>query len=159
MRLTRSNLMRDVALFASTQLLNTTAWACTVCHSESGQQVRERIFGEAFWLNVFATLAPFGVLVGVLWAGALFVRLKKRIHFKGTTAMLLGWGLFNLVEGLINHHLLHAHHVVERLGVSVYDYLFLLSGMLFIIFGWVLIRRGEHEEVLHPGLSHRPKHA
>lgn len=50
-------------------------------------------------------------------------------------AMLAGWGLFNLVEGLINHHVLHVHHVVERLGLSIYDWLFLASGPALIALG------------------------
>jgi uncharacterized membrane protein len=52
-----------------------------------------------------------------------------------------GWGLFNLVEGVVDHHLLNAHHVVERLGVSIYDYAFLLSGVAFMAVGWALIRQ------------------
>jgi len=55
-------------------------------------------------------------------------------------AQLLGWGIFNLVEGMIDHHLLGIHHVVERLGVSIYDYLFLASGVVFIGIGVLLIR-------------------
>ncbi len=58
-------------------------------------------------------------------------------------SLLLGWGLFNFIEGLIDHHLLHLHHVVETLGVSVFDYLFLASGLVFILSGWLLIRRRE----------------
>lgn len=54
--------------------------------------------------------------------------------------MLGGWGLFNLVEGLIDHHVLHVHHVVERLGVSVYDWLFLASGPLLMGLGWMTAR-------------------
>jgi uncharacterized membrane protein len=34
-------------------------------------------------------------------------------------SMLAGWGIFNLVEGVIDHHLLALHHVIERLGLSV----------------------------------------
>jgi uncharacterized membrane protein len=55
-------------------------------------------------------------------------------------AMLFGWGLFNLVEGVVNHHVLHTHHVVERLGVSVYDWLFLGSGVLLMAVGVVMVR-------------------
>lgn len=55
-------------------------------------------------------------------------------------AQLMGWGIFNLVEGIIDHHVLGIHHVVERLGVSVYDYLFLASGIVFIGTGLLLIR-------------------
>ena len=42
--------------------------------------------------------------------------------------MVLGWGLFNLVEGIIDHHLLNVHHVVERLGDSIWDFAFLGFG-------------------------------
>jgi uncharacterized membrane protein len=55
-------------------------------------------------------------------------------------AQLTGWGIFNLVEGIVDHHLLGIHHVVERLGISIYDYLFLASGVVFIIAGLLLIR-------------------
>ena len=29
-------------------------------------------------------------------------------------SLLVGWGLFNLVEGLIDHEILRVHHVNER---------------------------------------------
>jgi uncharacterized membrane protein len=56
-------------------------------------------------------------------------------------AMILGWGLFNLVEGLIDHHILRIHHVYERLGQSVWDYVFLGFGALLVAVGWLIIRR------------------
>ena len=61
-------------------------------------------------------------------------------------AAVLGWGLFNLVEGVIDHHILHVHHLVERLGISIYDYVFLGSGVLMIGIGALIIRisRIEH---------------
>lgn len=55
-------------------------------------------------------------------------------------AQLAGWGIFNLVEGVVDHHLLEIHHVVERLGLSIYDYMFLLSGVVMILTGMLLIR-------------------
>ncbi len=55
-------------------------------------------------------------------------------------SMVLGWGIFNFVEGLIDHHILHLHHVVEALGPSVYDWLFLASGVAMILGGWAIIR-------------------
>jgi len=56
--------------------------------------------------------------------------------------LLLGWGLFNLIEGLIDHHLLGIHHVYERLGQSVWDYAFLGWGAAMVVIGWLLIRAG-----------------
>lgn len=52
----------------------------------------------------------------------------------------LGWGIFNVVEGVIDHYLLGIHHVVECLGLSAYDHLFLASGGVLIFFGSLLIR-------------------
>ena len=57
-------------------------------------------------------------------------------------ALALGWGLFNLVEGIIDHHILQIHHVVERPGHLPWDLGFLASGVLLILVGWSLIRAG-----------------
>ena len=54
--------------------------------------------------------------------------------------MLAGWGIFNLVEGVIDHHLLALHHVIERLGLSVWDWLFLASGPILIAAGLLIAR-------------------
>ena len=61
--------------------------------------------------------------------------------------LLLGWGIFNLVEGLIDHHFLGVHHVVERLGLSVYDYIFLGSGVIFILIGIWLTRSADKKSL------------
>lgn len=55
--------------------------------------------------------------------------------------LLAGWGWFNLVEGIIDHHLLDLHHVVERLGVSIWDWLYLASGVVLIVVGHRMGRR------------------
>jgi uncharacterized membrane protein len=51
--------------------------------------------------------------------------------------MLFGWGSFNLVEGLVDHHLLDIHHVRDLPAhVPAYDWLFLaIGGVLFITIG------------------------
>ena len=78
---------------------------------------------------------------------ALLFRAGRRadVPWSGRTlvgAMLAGWGTFNLVEGVIDHHVLHVHHVVERLGVSVWDWAFLGSGVVLILVGLAMIRGG-----------------
>jgi len=60
-------------------------------------------------------------------------------------AMLLGWGTFNFVEGVVDHHLLHVHHVREDLGESAWDYAFLASGVLLAGVGWLLLRAGRDD--------------
>jgi uncharacterized membrane protein len=56
--------------------------------------------------------------------------------------MILGWGIFNLVEGIIDHHLLELHHVRDLpLHVPAYDWLFLLlGGVGLIVVGWLMSR-------------------
>lgn len=62
-----------------------------------------------------------------------------------TGQLFLGWGLFNLVEGLVDHHLLGLHHVRDLpVHVPRYDWLFLgVAGLGFIVLGW-LLARGDH---------------
>lgn len=94
-----------------------------------------------FWDGIFHSftwiMTAIGVLLlfraafvrNILWSGHLLVG-----------SMFLGWGLFNLIEGITNHHILHLHHVVESRGQSIYDLCFLLSGVVLSIGGWVAIR-------------------
>lgn len=60
-----------------------------------------------------------------------------------TGQLLLGWGIFNLVEGIIDHHLLGIHHVRDMpMHVPLYDWLFLgLGGVGLILLGGALSRR------------------
>jgi uncharacterized membrane protein len=57
--------------------------------------------------------------------------------------LLLGWGLFNVAEGIIDHHLLNLHHVRDLPAhVPLYDWLFLaIGGVGFVLVGWALARR------------------
>jgi uncharacterized membrane protein len=57
--------------------------------------------------------------------------------------VLVGWGIFNVVEGVINHQLLQVHHVRDDLGGPIaWDIGFLAFGVLLIVGGWLLHRRG-----------------
>ena len=53
---------------------------------------------------------------------------------------LVGWGLFNLVEGLLDHHLLAIHHVMSGPHQGVADLAFLALGALLVLGGWLLQR-------------------
>jgi uncharacterized membrane protein len=58
--------------------------------------------------------------------------------------ILVGWAGFNLVEGVIDHHLLELHHVRDvPLHVPLYDWLFLaIGGIGLLALGYVLSRDG-----------------
>lgn len=60
--------------------------------------------------------------------------------FLGT--LLVGWGLFNLVEGLINHQILGVHHVRPGPDQLAYDLGFLAWGAGMLGLGAWLMRRG-----------------
>jgi uncharacterized membrane protein len=54
--------------------------------------------------------------------------------------MLAGWGAFNLVEGLVDHHLLGLHHVRTGSNELAYDLAFLGFGALLVVVGLALAR-------------------
>jgi len=63
-------------------------------------------------------------------------------------AMLVGFGLFNLVEGIIDHHLLGLHHVNEtapREQWIYWDVGFLVGGAAMLLGGLYLLKRGQDE--------------
>ena len=57
--------------------------------------------------------------------------------------MLAGWGLFNVVEGLVDHHLLGIHHVRSGAHRLEWDLAFLALGVALVAGGW-LLQRGAH---------------
>jgi uncharacterized membrane protein len=105
--------------------------------------LRRNIEVNMFWDRLFHALTWTTTLSGV---GLLFAAGRRAdVPWSGRTlggAMLLGWGLFNGVEGVIDHHLLHVHHVREDLGVSAWDYGFLASGVALAAAGGLLLRGG-----------------
>jgi uncharacterized membrane protein len=63
-------------------------------------------------------------------------------------SMFFGWGLFNFVEGIIDHQILGLHHVVENaLDKLPYDLAFLGSGIIFMLIGWIMARAGKDDSI------------
>jgi uncharacterized membrane protein len=95
-----------------------------------------------FWDGMFHAVTWMTTCAGV---AMLFRTAKRRdVVLSAPTfagALAIGWGMFNFVEGVIDHHVLGLHHVVERLGVSMYDWAFLASGIVLTIGGWLVVRR------------------
>jgi uncharacterized membrane protein len=72
-----------------------------------------------------------------------------RAHLGG---LLLGWGAINLVEGLIDHHLLGIHHVRDDLGAPLgWDLAFLAFGALLALAGSAMIRSARTVGAARPG--------
>ena len=54
--------------------------------------------------------------------------------------LILGGGVFNLVEGIVDHHILQIHHVRYGVNQFAYDIAFDILGLVMIIFGWFLYK-------------------
>jgi uncharacterized membrane protein len=94
--------------------------------------------------GLFHTVTWIAVLVGL---GVLYSRVTEaRRRVWGSRVlwgwMLVGWGLFNLVEGLIDHEILGIHHVRPGANQTMWDMLFLASGIVLVVGGWLLQRSG-----------------
>ncbi|WP_395309590.1 DUF2243 domain-containing protein [Mycobacterium sp. AMU20-3851] len=86
----------------------------------------------------------------LVWAGTIMTVISWRqgrlapnwsFHFG---LLLMGWATFNLVEGVIDHHILQVHHVRDDLGAPlVWDIGFLLFSVVLLIVGRLLYRRGD----------------
>lgn len=56
-------------------------------------------------------------------------------------SMLVGWGLFNLVEGIVDHHVLSIHHVRDDVADPFWwDMGFLALGAVLVLVGLALRR-------------------
>jgi uncharacterized membrane protein len=72
--------------------------------------------------------------------------------------MLMGWGAFNVVEGLVDHHLLGIHHVRTGENQTLWDVGFLIWGAAMFAGGWILKQQGwqaEHTTVHVPDVERR----
>jgi len=111
-----------------------------------------------FWDGLFHALTWCVTMMGLwaLWKAGC----NPAVPWSGRTLVgswFAGWGLFNLVESIIDHYILQVHHVVERLGLSIFDHLFLLSGVLFLAIGWGMIRAARAENTRVASLSRKTK--
>ncbi|HKG24100.1 MAG TPA: DUF2243 domain-containing protein [Thermomicrobiales bacterium] len=70
--------------------------------------------------------------------------------------LLMGWGGFNVVEGLIDHHLLELHHVRENSDHQLaWDLAFLAWGAAMLIGGWYLRRTAPTDDAFGPDTGDR----
>jgi len=93
------------------------------------------------WFHLATWLATLGGVL-LLWStmrGA--GRLPSTRSFCGY--MLAGWGLFNLAEGIVDHHVLELHHVRDLPAhLPLYDWLFLIVGGVGFILAGLALRDG-----------------
>ena len=102
---------------------------------------------NTLWDGLFHTVTWLAVLIGlgILYSRLNDTRSRNRVWASRTLWgwMLLGWGLFNVVEGLIDHQILGIHHVISGEFQVLADVVFLIFGALLMVGGWLLQRSAQ----------------
>lgn len=101
---------------------------------------------NTFWDGLFHSLTYVFIVLGliILWRAA------RRSHLRWSSKLLLGtllmgFGLFNLVEGTLSHQILGIHHVNETVAPEhwiYWDLGFLAWGAAMLTVGLALLRAG-----------------
>lgn len=107
---------------------------------------------NVFWDGLFHATTYVFVVAGLvsLWRAAH----RSHLWWSGKLllgTLLIGFGIFNLVEGTIDHHLLGIHHVNETVPEAQWIYWdlgFLLWGLAMLLGGLAIYRDGRRE-MLH----------
>ncbi len=102
---------------------------------------------NTLWDGLFHASTYIFILLGLimLW------RMAHRTHVRWSGKLLagtilMGFGLFSLVEGIVDHHILGIHHVnetVPRAQWIYWDIGFLIMGAVLLIAGWLLLKTGQ----------------
>jgi uncharacterized membrane protein len=118
-------------------------WHHMLSHTESGNTktvaglelntLADGVFHSAMWVLVVA-------------AAVLTVRARRQGTLSARWSfhaglVLCGWGVFNIIEGLVDHQLLQIHHVRDDLGGPLaWDLGFLAVSVVLAVGGWFLQR-------------------
>jgi uncharacterized membrane protein len=105
---------------------------------------------NTLWDGVFHSTTYVFVVIGLY----LFWRTAHTRHLYWSARLmwgtvLIGFGAFNVVEGLVDHQLLGIHHVNERVPREqwlAWDIGFLAWGAAMLVIGWWLLRRGKADQ-------------
>jgi uncharacterized membrane protein len=99
-----------------------------------------------FWDGIFHFFCLVVVLIGTILLWKLLFRTdvnRSKKLFGG--GLLFGWGLFNIVEGIIDHQLLKLH-VVKQISPNpeLWNMLFLGISVVMLIIGGMLVYKTDH---------------
>ncbi len=105
---------------------------------------------NTLWDGVFHSTTYVFIVLGLY----LFWHAARRRHLYWSTkllwgSLLLGWGWFNVVEGLVDHQILGVHHVNELVAPdrrAAWDVAFLAWGAAMLVVGWLVLRSGRRDQ-------------
>ncbi|QOR66985.1 DUF2243 domain-containing protein [Cytobacillus suaedae] len=107
-------------------------------HMILSENTKLEIFTDGLFTALFSAL--------LLWGGVKIFKDARKKELGNSWkiflgGILIGGGLFNLIEGLINHHILQVHRVKPLAeNPLLYDIGFLVVGLLLVIFGYMIKR-------------------
>lgn len=124
------------------QLLQWHHMLSSVRSTDSVSDLKANMVGDGLFEVATLLLTVVGIVL--LWqAGQRGYVLHSSKTFAG--AVLVGAGLFNLVEGLIDHQLLGIHHLKPGPNELIWDLGFLASGVILAALGWLLLQVGRSD--------------
>ncbi|WP_186579002.1 DUF2243 domain-containing protein [Aquibacillus kalidii] len=107
-------------------------------HMVLSPNIKLEIITDGFFTAAFSTLLVWGGIKIFYDARNNELGNSWQIFLAG---MFIGGGVFNLAEGIIDHHILQVHRVKPNAdNPLLYDLAFLASGLLLVIVG-MLIKR------------------
>jgi uncharacterized membrane protein len=114
---------------------------------------------NTLWDGLFHITTYIFVLIGliILWKNAH----RTHVRWSGKLlvgTLLMGFGIFNLVEGIIDHEILGIHHVNETVAREYWiywDMAFLIWGAAMLIGGWFLLKTEEQQTAQQPPVATR----
>jgi uncharacterized membrane protein len=118
-------------------MLTSAGYPADTLHNLKIDTLWDGMFHAATYVFVVAGLA-------ILWRHA------QRVHVRWSAKLLIGtiligFGIFNVVEGVVDHQILGIHHVNETVARDLWIYWdmgFLAWGAGMIIIGWSFKRAG-----------------
>jgi uncharacterized membrane protein len=101
-----------------------------------------------FWDGIFHSFTLMVTITGIVLLWKLLHR--KDIDRSGNLlsgGLILGWGLFNLLEGIADHQVLKLHNVREvSADKDLWNYGFLAFAVVLIVLGFIISKQNKNDD-------------
>lgn len=98
-----------------------------------------------FWDGIFHLFTLITTILGIylVWRVCKREAMNKSGYLL-IGGILIGWGSFNIIEGVINHHVLRLHNVNEYSpNAGIWNYGFLTFSVILILIGLILFKNAK----------------
>jgi uncharacterized membrane protein len=96
---------------------------------------------NTLWDGLFHAFTWLAALTGLFLLWSAMREGLRASAWRLVGLILAGWGAFNLVEGIVDHHILTIHHVKAGENQLAYDLGFLALGAALLLAGILMARR------------------